>query len=61
MTVCVMCMRYENLLEKQRKEIASLKSKLKQSPLQELRNLRAEVQELKETTMKTYNRVCNPK
>jgi FtsZ-binding cell division protein ZapB len=60
MTVCVSCMRYENLLEKQRKEIDSLKNKLKQSPLQAISSLRAEVQELKETTNKTYQRVCNP-
>ena len=29
MKVCPSCMRYENLLEKQRKEIARLKSQLK--------------------------------
>jgi predicted DsbA family dithiol-disulfide isomerase len=59
MKICPDCMRYENLLEKQRKEIASLKSKLKQSPLQAISSLRAEVMELKETTNKTYQRVCN--
>jgi hypothetical protein len=52
-------MRYENLLEKQRKEIDSLKAKLKDSPLQAIRSLRAEVMEMKEVTNKTYQRVCN--
>jgi len=61
MKVCPDCMRYENLLDKQRKEIAQLKFMLKDSPLLEIKSLRAEVQELKETTNKTYQRVCNQK
>jgi predicted DsbA family dithiol-disulfide isomerase len=59
MKICPSCMRYENLLEKQRKEIDSLKAKLKDSPLQAIRSLRAEVMEMKEVTNKTYQRVCN--
>jgi len=59
MSICVSCMRYENLLDKQRKEIASLKDRLNRAPLQEIKNLRAEIREMKELTDKTYQRVCN--
>jgi len=59
MKVCPDCMRYENLLDKQRKEIAKLKFMLKDSPLREIKSLRAEVQELKVITDKTHQRVCN--
>jgi hypothetical protein len=59
MKVCQDCMRYENLLAKRDREIASLKSKLKASPLQAIRSLRAEVLEMKEVADRTYQRVCN--
>lgn len=57
---CQHCARLESLVDKQKREIASLKAKLRQSPLQEIRNIRAEILELKTTADRTYQRVCNP-
>ena len=45
---CPGCMRLENLILKLKKENASLKSRLKQSPVQAMNNMRAEFQEMKD-------------
>ncbi len=59
MIACTGCMRRERQLEKLRKENAGLRGKLTQSPIQEMKNMRAEFQEVKERMQCVVNLVSS--